>query len=505
MKTVEQREQIRRAYHIDHKSIRQIARELHVSRRTVDKALDAAERTPYTLTHPRGAPVLGPYKDRIVAMLAENAQLRPKQRYTSHKIYEQIWAAGYRGSEANVRTFVARIRRDQHRPKLFLPLAFDPGIDAQVDWGEAEVILTDVRQTVQVFVVRLGYSRKIFIRAYPTQKQESFFDAHVHAFHHLEGVPHRLSYDNLTTAVKKVLTGHNREEQVAFTVFRSHYLFDSFFCTVGEGHEKGGVEHGVGFARRNFMVPLITATSFDDLNAQLLQRCRDDDQRTVDRQPTTIGAAWCHEQPFLRPLPTRDLPCCVERMVTLTPYSQVVYETNRYSVPVDQAARQLTLRAYPFRIEVLHQERVIAAHPRCYRREQDLFDPLHYLPLLEQRPAAFEHAIPVRRWRADWPAAYHQLLARLRERWPDGAGVRMFVRVLRLLNDYPAALLEAAITQALSFGCLDVDGVQLCLHRLQHPDSPPTSLDLGAHPQLSTIGTQPIDLRPYQRLLTGGA
>jgi len=505
VKTVEQREQIRRAYHIDQKSIRQIARELHVSRRTVDKALGAAEPAPYTLKVPRAAPVLGPYKAQIVALLAENLQLRPKQRYTSHKIYEQLVAAGYRGSEANVRTFVARVRRDQHRPKLFLPLAFDPGIDAQVDWGEAEVTLNDVRQTVQVFVLRLGYSRKIFIRAYPTQKQESFFDAHVHAFHHLEGVPHRLSYDNLTTAVKKVLTGHNREEQRAFTVFRSHYLFDSFFCTVGEGHEKGGVEHGVGFARRNFMVPLIQATSFDDLNAQLLQRCRDDDQRTVDRQPTTIGAAWRHEQPFLRPLPVRDVPCCVERIATLTPYSQVIFETNRYSVPVDHAARQLTLRAYPFVIEILHQERIIAVHARSYQREQDLFDPLHYLPLLEQRPAAFEHAIPVRRWRAEWPAAYHQLLARLRERWPDGAGVRMFVRVLRLLNDYPATLLEQAITQALTFGCLDVDGVRLCLHRLQHPDPLSTPLDLREHPQLSTIGTQPIDLTPYQSLLTGGS
>jgi hypothetical protein len=91
----------------------------------------------------------------------------------------------------------------------------------------------------------------------------------------------------------------------------------------------------VGFARRNFMVPLIQATSFDDLNAQLPQRCRDDDQRTVDRQPTSIGAAWRPGQPFLRPLPTRDLPCCVERIVTLTPYRQVVYETSRSSVPVD--------------------------------------------------------------------------------------------------------------------------------------------------------------------------
>ncbi len=157
MKTVEQREQIRRAYHIDHKRIRQIARELHVSRRTVDTALIAAEPTPYTLTKPRTAPVLGPYKDQIVAMLAENTQLRPKQRYTSHKIYTLLRASGYTGAEATVRTFVARSRRDQRRPKLFLPLAFDPGIDAQVDWGAAEVIINAVRQTVQVFVLRLGY------------------------------------------------------------------------------------------------------------------------------------------------------------------------------------------------------------------------------------------------------------------------------------------------------------------------------------------------------------
>jgi transposase len=505
VKTVEQHEQIRRAYHIDRKSIRQIARELHISRRTVDKALLNAQPRPYTLTASRTAPVLGPYKDRIVALLAENVTLRPKQRYTSHKIYEQICLAGYHGSEATVRTFVARQRREQHRPKLFLPLAFDPGIDAQVDWGEAEVSIAGIRQTVQVFVLRLGYSRKLFVRAYPTQKQESFFEAHVHAFHHINGVPHRLSYDNLTTAVKKVLTGHTRQEQTAFTAFRSHYLFDSFFCTVGEGHEKGGVEHAVGFARRNFMVPRMEATSFDDLNAQLLQRCHADDARTVDRQPTTIGAAWQHEQPFLRLLPTRDMPCCVERIVTLTPYSQVVFETNRYSVPVDQALRQLTLRAYPFVIDVLHQERVIATHPRCYGREQDLFDPRHYLPLLEQRPGAFDHAIPMRRWRADWPAIYHQVLEQLRERWPDGAGVRMFVRILRLLEDYPAALLEQAMTHALAFGSIDVDGIRLCLHQLQHPDVPTTPLNLHDQPHLSTIGTQPIDLNPYDTLMGGSA
>lgn len=376
---------------------------------------------------------------------------------------------------------------------------------AQVDWGDADVILNGVQQTVQIFVMRLCYSRKICIRAYPSQKQESFFEAHVHAFHHVQGVPQRLSYDNLATAVKKVLTGHHREEQAAFIVFRSHYLFESFFCTVGEGHEKGGVEHGVGFARRNFMVPLIVAASFDDLNAQLRQRCLEDDQRHVDRQPTTIGAAWCHEQPLLRPLPQRDLPCCVQRIATLTPYSQVVFETNRYAVPVDQAVRQLTLKAYPFVVEILHDDRVLARHPRSYQREQDIFDPLHYLPLLEQRPAAFEHAKPMRRWREDWPLAYKRLLFRLRERWPDGRGVREFVRVLRLLSDYPAPLLEQAIDQALEFGCLDVEGVRLCLHQLHAPDQAPATLDLSRHPPLSSIGAPPIDLTPYETLLTGGA
>ena len=505
MITVERREQIRRAYHIEHKSIRQIARELHVSRKTVDAALRSAEAAVYTLTAPRDAPVLGPFRDRIAAMLAENAHLPPKQRQTSHTMFERLWAEGYRGSESNVRTFLAHLRRDQNKPPLFLPLEFDPGTDAQVDWGQADVIMQGRQQTVQIFVMRLCYSRKLFIRAYPTQKQESFFDGHVHAFRSFQGVPHRLSYDNLATAVKKVLAGHRRDEQDAFLVFRSHYLFDSFFCTVGEGHEKGGVEHGVGFARRTFMVPLREAESFDDVNAQLLQRCHEDDARRVDRQPTTIGVAWRHEQPLLRPLPAYDLPCCVQRIATLTPYSQVVFETNRYSVPVDQAARHLTLKAYPFVVEILHHEHVLTAHPRCYQREQDIVDPLHYLPLLEQRPAAFDHAIPIRRWRAAWPVAYTRVLFRLRERWPDGHGVREFVRVLRVLTTYPAPLLTAAIEQALGFGCVDLAGIQRCLHHLQHPDQAPATLDLSQRPQLSTIGTQPIDLAAYETVLTGGS
>lgn len=502
MITVAERETIRRAYFVEGKSIRQIARELHHSRRTVEKALESAEPASYTLTAGRPAPVLGPYQAQIDALLAENERLPRKQRYTSHKIYEALQAAGYGGSESNVRRYIAARLRGRRAPKVFLPLEFDPGADAQVDWGEAEAIIDERQETVQLFVMRLCYSRRIFTMAFPTQRQEAFFEAHVCAFHHFEGVPQRLTYDNLTTAVRRILEGRTRVEQQAFIVFRSHYLFESHFCTPGEGHEKGGVEHGVGFARRNFMVPLPRASSYAALNEQLLAACRRDDQRRVHGQELTIGEAWELERAGLRALPARDLPCCATVPVTLTPYSQVIYETNRYSVPADQATRQLILRAYPFRIEILNQEKLLASHVRCYGREQDIFDPLHYLPLLEQRPGAFEHAKPLRRWRDSWPAVYEQLLARLRDRWPDGRGVREFVQILKLHAEHPADLVELAVTAALEYGCAHRDGVRLCLHHLLEAKQPVAVLDLSHQPHLASVASEAPDLRSYEQLLS---
>jgi transposase len=241
MISVERREQIRRAYFVDDKSMRKIAKELRCSRNTVKKAIASPEGEPYTLTSPRSAPVLGSYTKQIDELLAESEQMPRKQRYTGHKIYELIQAEGYTGSESGVRRYIGQRRREKRRPKVYLPLEFDPGTDGQVDWGEAVAVIAGERVTVQVFVMRLNYSRKLFVRAYPTQKQECFLDAHVQAFHFFGGVPHRISYDNLKTAVVRILEGRNRQEQRTFVVFRSHYLFESHFCTPGKGNEKGGV------------------------------------------------------------------------------------------------------------------------------------------------------------------------------------------------------------------------------------------------------------------------
>jgi transposase len=502
MLTVEDREAIRRAYYLDHKSKRQIAREQGHSRKTVDKVVENLPARPYQLSKPKPAPVFGAFQARMNALLAASDQLPRKQQYTAHKIFATLRLEGYQGSESTIRRHVSAWRKTQHAPALFLPLEFEPGKDAQVDWGEAIAIIGGQRQTVQVFLMHLCYSRRTFVMAFPSQNQESFFYGHVLAFEHFGGVPWRISYDNLTTAVRVQLAGRGRREQRAFVSFRSHYLFESHFCTPGQGHEKGGVEGSVGFSRRNFMVPLPEVCSFEDLNRLLLAACLKDDQRRVSRQPTTIGQAWEHERAYLRSLPAFAYECCATTSARLNPYSMIVYETNRYSVPVNRARRDIVVKAYPFQLDLFDQTTLLARHARCYEREQDIFEPLHYLPLLEQRPGAFDYAKPLRRWREGWPQSYHRMLRVLRDKWPEGRGVQEFIRVLRLHEDHPAALVQQAIEQALSYGCVHLDGVLHCLHQLSEQDLPvASSLDLSDRPQLQAIGLQPIDLHQYEQLL----
>jgi hypothetical protein len=257
----------------------------------------------------------------------------------------------------------------------------------------------------------------------------------------------------------------------------------------------------VGFARRNFMVPIPQAASFEELNDQLLASCLADDQRCVDRQTTTIGEAWEAEKPHLLPLPQHDYDSCVTRSVVLNPYSQVEFETNRYSVPSDKAYRNLVLKAYPFRVDVLHLEETIASHPRCYGHKQDVFDPLHYLPLLEQRPGAFEHAKPIRRWRKEWPPVYERLLDRLQGQGRKGHGIREFIHVLGLHQEHSADLVAQAVEQALEFGCAHADGVTLCLNQLLDSDRPAPSLDWSEPPSWAAVGEQSPDLTCYDQLL----
>ena len=501
MRTVDDYEVIRRAYYLEGLSIREIGRKLHHGRALIRKAIGQAEPAGYQLSEPRPAPVLAPYKEKIEALLEESDGLPRKQRYTAHKIYELVCKEGYTGSEGSIHNFVSQRRKERKRKDAYLPLEFDPGQDAQADWGEAVVEMAGERVKVQLFILRLNYSRVRFVMAFPFQKQEAFFAGHIAAFHFVGGIPRRITYDNLKTAVFRVLEGRNRQEQQAFKAFRSHYLFESRYCTPAQGHEKGGVENDVGYVQRNFLSPIPQVKDFAELNAYLLDCCRRDIQRRVRGQKEPVAGLWAAEKDLLLPLSGPDYPACASQAVKVNPYSQVVFETNRYSVPVEYVGKQLVLRAYPFRVEILSLESIVATHPRCSKREQDMLDPLHYLDLLAQRPGAFEHALPLRQWRKQWPADYERLLAELQKRWPEGRGVREFVAILKLHRQYPAEMVTEAIRQAIELGAVHLDGVQLCLRELAKTPTAPEALDLGEHPHLASVGQQPVNLNQYDQLL----
>ncbi|HQU58563.1 MAG TPA: IS21 family transposase [Saprospiraceae bacterium] len=502
MITVIDRERIRRAYYIEGKSMRQIERELHHSYWTIRKALASAETKPYMLSEPKPAPKLGPFKAKVDKLLEEESGLPRKQRYTTHKLFELMEAEGYEGSESSLRRYVGRKRGEMKRPVIYIPLQFEPGQCAQVDWGEAVVVLNGQREKVQLFVMRLCYSRRTFVMAFPSQKQEAFFTGHIEAFHYFGGVPHTLIYDNLKTAVKQILKGRNRREQSRFITLRSHYLFESRFCTPGEGHEKGSVEHGVKYVRQNYMVPLPHVRDYAELNKWLRTKCQADDKRQVDRQPETIGTMWQQEKARLRPLPATDMASYVSREVTLNRYGQVVFETNRYSVPAQQAQKQLTLRAYPFRIEIVKGTEIIASHQRCYGRQQDILNPLHYLPLLSQRPGAFADAQPMQRWRQSWPPLYDELLHQLKRQQSDILAVREFIQILQLHLDYDAKTVQTAIEQAVMEGIAHLSGVRFCLNRLLDPTPASQLLTTLPHPRLAQVGQAALSLPQYDQLLT---
>ncbi|MFQ5875216.1 MAG: IS21 family transposase [Dehalococcoidia bacterium] len=415
MLTVDRREEIRRAYYVDGKSIRRIAREGHHDRRTVRKALRDAGPPRYTLRQPRARPALGPYVELIDRWLEEDLSRPPKQRHTARRIYcRLVEEHGFRGGESTVREYVRK-----HRPRersLFIPLAYEPGEDAQCDFGEGWIVLGGRRITAQVLCMRLCFSKIPFVMVFPHQRQEAFFEGQKEAFSFFGGVPHTIWYDHLSQAVKQTLVGRKPKEQEAFIAFRSHYLFDSRFCNPGEAHEKGLVENLVGYARRNFLVPLPEVDSFQDLNAILRERCLAEAMRRLRGETLTIGELWVQERPHLRALPAHPFPCCRTVPVRPNRLSLVTFETNRYSVPVEHAYHSLFLRAFVHKVEITDGTRLIATHARCYEREQDILDVLHYLPLLRERPGALDHAKAFKTWTR--PAVLDRYLEALRERLP---------------------------------------------------------------------------------------
>ena len=469
---VEEKEIIRRLYFIEGWSMRRIARERYHSRHTVRRALEDPGPPVYRRQAPRTRPVLGRFLGIIDRWLEEDRQRPPKQRHTARRIHARLTSEfGFRGGESSVRQYV---REQRPRPEVMIPLEHDPG-EAQADWGEAHVYLDGRLTKVQMFCLRLCYSQRPFAMAFLRQSQEAFSAGHVAAFEELGGAPRRITYDNLSLAVKRVLTGPHREEQQGFVAFRSHYLFESNFCRPREAHEKGLVENLVGYVRRNFLVPLPRVASLEELNALLRESCRSSLGRRLRGQDRTVAEAWEEDRRHLLPLPAWPWPCCVTRPAKATLSCLVSFDSNRYSVPAAYAGRNVMVRAYVDRVEIAGGERVVASHRRRYERGRDVLDPYHYVPALLRKPRAFHQARAVRRY--PWPQAFRQALAFLEERHPDGGGVKEFLRILVLKEQVGERRLGEALELALHYRCVGADAVRHLLHRMETTWQPPLPLD----------------------------
>jgi transposase len=480
---VELFEQIRREYEFGVGTIRAVAQKLGVHRRMVRQALASAE-PPERKRVQRERPAIGPVQPFIDAILETDRMAPRKQRHTAHRIYERIRRElpEHRVAEATVRVYV---RQRKHElgwsiRETCVPQSYARGQEGQVDWYEAWAELGGEQVKLQVFSLRSMMSGAAFHRAYYRATQQAFLEAHEHAFHYFGGVFRLLRYDNLKSAVKKILQGHRREETTRFIAFRSHWRFASDFCNPREPHEKGGIEGEAGYFRRNHWVPLPHARDLDDLNAQLLAACHEDERRQIAGHALSVGAAMIAERAHLLPLAEQNfelVEVCFPRVDGL---GCVRVRTNLYSLPAPPG-KTVEARIYPSHIELRDEGRLIARHERCYERHQQVLDLEHYLDVLERKPGALIGSKPLAAWRQRglWPESYDRLLAQLIDRHGKPSGTRQMIQLLSLIKRHGHERVRAAVDEALTLGCADAAAVRHLVEAADLTHARNTLIELG--------------------------
>ena len=486
---------IRRAVLVEGKSERAVASEFGVARETVRKMLRYAVPPGYRRKEPPKRPKLGPWLGVIDAILEDDKNHPKKQRHTAKRIFERLRAEhAYTGGYTIVKDYVRR--HTLRHQEMFVPLRHAPG-EAQADFGEALVIVGGEERKAHYFAIDLPHSDDCFIRAFPAETTEAFLEGHVQAFAYFGGVPTAILYDNTRLAVARILGDGSRQKTRAFAELQSHYLFAERFGRPAKGNDKGKVEGLVGYARRNFMVPIPRVGSWEELNERLLEQCRERRARRLRGHQETIGERSERDRAAFLPLPASVYETCEKRLARVSSMSLVRYRTNDYSVPTEYGHRDVLVKGYVHEVLIVCGSRVIARHRRSYEREDMVFDPLHYLALLEQKARALDQAAPLVGWAL--PERFARLRRLLEARLNKG-GKREYVQVLRLLETFSLPEVEAAVLDALHLGTLGFDAVKhLLLCRIEQR---PPRLDLENYPHLPLADVQTTQATDYMALLS---
>ena len=486
---------VRRAVMVEGMSIREASRVFGLHRDTVSKMLAYSAPPGYRRQTPPRRPKLESFTGVIDRILEDDHRVPRKQRHTAKRIFERLRDEyGFDGGYTIVKDYVREHRRRTR--EMFVPLSHPPG-HAQCDFGEALVVIGGVQQKAHCFVLDLPHSDGCFVKAYPAETTEAFLDGHVSAFAFLGGIPQSMLYDNTRLAVARILGDGRRQRTRAFTELQSHYLFDDRFGRPGKGNDKGKVEGLVGYARRNFLVPIPSFESFDALNAYLERRCLERTDARLRGHSEGIGQRMERDLETLLHLPNAPYDACDKQAGRVSSLSLVRYKTNDYSVPVAYGHRDVLIRGYVDRVVISCGSEVIARHPRSYERDDFVSNPIHYLPLLEQKTGALDQAAPLQGW--DLPEEFGAL-RRLLESRMGRRGKREYVQVLRLLETFSQQEVDTAVRDALRLGALSFDAVKhLVLCRLE---GRPSRLDLELYPYLPRVRVSTTYARDYMTLLS---
>ena len=498
MKGVELYVQVRRAVYVEGMSRREAARRFGIDPRTVAKMLAFSVPPGYRRSRPPARPKLDAFTGVIDRILEEDKGRPAKQQHTSKRIFERLRDEhGYPGGITIVKDYVHE--RRQRQREMFVPLRHDPG-HAQVDFGEALAVIGGVERKIHFFAMDLPHSDACLVQAYPSESSEAFCEGHNVSFEFFGGVPCSILYDNLKLAVARILGDGRRQRTRVFSELQSHYLFADRFGRPGKGNDKGKVEGLVGYARRNFMVPIPHAASFAELNARLLECCR---RRLNDRlrgHDETIGERLVRDQAALLPLPPAPYEACEKKAARASSLSLVRYRGNDYSVPTAYGHREVLVRGYVHEVTISCAAEEIARHPRSYEHEDFVFNPLHYLALLERKIGALDQAAPLAGWALPEEFA---TLRRLLEARMGKPGKREFVQVLRLMEVFRPDDVLAGVREAIARGVIGFDAVKhLVLCRIERR---PPRLDLKIYPYLPQATVATTMAKAYLSLLAGAA
>jgi transposase len=502
---VELFEQIRRDHDREGFSIRALARRHGVHRRTVRQAL--ASPVPPVRKRPeaRPAPKLGAYRAVIDSWLIADREKPRKQRHTARRVWERLRDEhGVEVSPRQVRRYVRERRRALGLPvdEVCVPLCHEPAEEAEVDWGEAQVVIAGVLTKVFLFLMRSCFSGACFVQAFTACTQQAFLEAHVEAFSFYGGCFGLVRYDNLKSAVAKVLKGRRRVEADRFVALRSHYLYASSFTRRGrEGaHEKGGVEGDVGRFRRTYLVPVPEFGSLQELNEHLAACCIRDLKRTIRGRRETVGEALSREMERLRPLPAEPFDCAEHSSPRVDSKALVTVRQNQYSVPVSLAGLRVSARIGAREIVLCHDGREVARHERLRGKFQTSARLDHYLDLLAHKPGALARSLALRqeRERGAWPECFDQLWSGIDARVGSSEAARQMVDVLLLCRELGPARVQLAVRGALAAGAHDGRAVAVLARRSERAQPQPLT-DLDA--RLAQTERPAPDLTGYDQLL----